>query len=77
MATAGSYTITRQATDQYDFSNPGDPVLGTQVYFTTGDGNSGSVFVPQARYGITLVRELVAAAAKELDGIGRLAGDYS
>jgi hypothetical protein len=77
MAAAGNYEITSQATDQYDFSSPGTPVLGVQVYFKTGDGNAGSVFVPQARYGVTMVRELVEAAAKELDGVGRLAGGYS
>jgi hypothetical protein len=47
MAT-GSYTVTSQAVDQYDFSAPGNPVLGTVVYFVTGNGHQGSVFVPQA-----------------------------
>jgi hypothetical protein len=77
MAASDTYTILRQATDQYDFSVPGDPVLGTQIYFKTGDGNTGSVFCPQEHYGITFVRALVESAAKELDGIGRLGGNYA
>jgi len=73
---AGSYTVTSQATDQYDFTAPGNPVLGTIVYFTTGEGNSGSVFVPQARYTAANVHKLVAGAAKSLDEVGAITGTY-
>lgn len=73
----GSYTITNQATDQYDFTSPGNPVLGVQVYFTTGLGNQGSIFCPQARYTVATVRQLVSAAAKQLDEVGNLSGNYS
>jgi len=72
----GSYTVTSQATDQYDFAAPGNPVVGTVVYFTTGEGNSGSVFVPQARYAAAVVHTLVAAAAKEIDAVGSVKGTY-
>ena len=58
-----SYTVTRQVPDTYDFTVPGDPVLGTQVYFTTGGGNVGSVFIPQAKYTAAHVRQTVGAAA--------------
>ena len=76
MAATGSYTITRQATDQYDFTVPGNPVIGTQVYFTTGEGNTGSVFIPQAQYKETVIHSLVAAYAKALDTVGNMTGTY-
>jgi hypothetical protein len=69
-----TYTVTRQQPDVYDFTSPGDPVLGTQVYFTTGGGNSGSVFIPQSKYNGTHVRAAVAAAAKNMDDIGGIHG---
>jgi hypothetical protein len=75
MAT-GSYTVTSQAVDQYDFSAPGNPVLGTVVYFVTGNGHQGSVFVPQARYTINNVKTLVEGAAKSLDAVGSITGTY-
>jgi hypothetical protein len=73
---AGTYTVTSQVPDTYDFTAPGNPVLGTQVYFTTGEGNRGSVFVPQARYTINTVKTLVGAAAKDLDAVGSISGTY-
>jgi hypothetical protein len=76
MATAGTYTITRQATDQYDFTVPGNPVIGTQIYFTTGQGNQGSVFVPQSQYKETVIHSLVASYAKALDTVGGMTGTY-
>jgi hypothetical protein len=76
MATTGTYTITRQATDQYNFDTPGNPVLGTQVYFTTGEGNQGSVFIPQAQYKETVIHTMVASYAKALDTVGKMTGTY-
>jgi hypothetical protein len=72
-----TYTVTSQQPDQYDFTNPGNPVLGTIVYFTTGEGNTGTVFVPAARYKVDVVRTMVAHAAKLLDQVGSIAGTIS
>lgn len=71
---ATTYTVTRQAQDQYDFTVPGDPVLGTVVYFDTGNGNNGSVFVPASKYTAKHVRAMVAAKAALIDEIGSLTG---
>jgi hypothetical protein len=69
--------VTSQSPDQYDFTNPGNPVLGTVVYFTTGEGNSGSVFVPQSRYSVKTVHQMVSAHARTLDEVGAVNGNYS
>lgn len=69
-----TYTVIRQAPDQYDFTVPGDPVVGTIVYYVTGNGNHGSVFVPAARYNVKVVKEMVAAAAKVTDEVGAISG---
>jgi len=71
---ASTYTVTRQAPDQYDFSAPGDPVIGTVVYFVTGDGNQGSVFVPNSQYRVATVRTMVAAKAKLIDEVAAIEG---
>jgi len=73
MATA---IILRQETDQYDFTNPGSPVLGTTIFYQTGAGNTGSVFIPQTRYSIKEVHKVVAAAAALLDEVGALQVNY-
>lgn len=72
---ATTYTVTRQVPDTYDFTVPGDPVLGVQVYFTTGGGNTGSVFIPHAKYNGEHVRAAVAAHAKLIDDIGGIRGE--
>jgi hypothetical protein len=71
---AYTYTVTQQMPDQYDFSNAGNPTLGTVVYFTTGAGNSGSVFVAAAHYTVANVRTAVAAKAKLLDEVSAISG---
>lgn len=67
-----AYTVIRQVPDTYDFTVPGDPVLGVQVYFTTGNGNTGSVFVPEAKYTAANVSNMIGAKAKLIDEIGAL-----
>lgn len=73
MATA---VITGQDPDQYDFTNPATPVLGTVVRFQTAEGNNGSVFVAHNRYNVKNVRLAVSAAAKLLDEVAALHIDY-
>lgn len=50
----------------------GPPVQGMQVFYQTGKGHSGSVFVPQSQYNAHNVRALVAAAAANMDAVGML-----
>jgi hypothetical protein len=69
-----TYTVTRQTPDTYDFTVPGDPVLGTTVYFRTGGGNDGSVFIPANLYNGTHVRAAVAAKARLIDDISGITG---
>lgn len=45
---------------------------GYDVTFTTGQGHTGSVFVPMARYTPDNVRVLIAAQAQLLDSVGAL-----
>jgi hypothetical protein len=71
---AYTYTVTSQVPDQYDFTNPGNPTLGTIVYFQTGEGNTGSVFVAAAHYTVANVRTAVAAKAKLLDEVSAISG---
>jgi len=72
----GSYKIIDQQPGQYDFTNPGNPVLGTIVTFMTSDGNSDTVFIPANRYTIANVRKAAAAKAKLVDEIGQIEGSY-
>lgn len=69
-----TWTVVRQVPDQYDFANPANPALGVIVFFVTGEGNDGSVFIPQARYNVKTVREMVAVRAKIADEVGALEG---
>jgi hypothetical protein len=71
---ATTYTVISQSPDQYDFTAPGDPVLGTVVYFQTGLGNNGSVFVPQSRYNAATVKTMVSHRAKLIDEVGAITG---
>lgn len=66
------YQVTRQAPDQYDPNNLSNPVTGVIVYFVTGDGNEGSVFVPHTRYTPKNVAQMVAAQAKIADEVGAI-----
>lgn len=45
---------------------------GYQVTFLTGDGHTGSVFVPMAKYTVDNVRAAVQAGANLLDSVGGL-----
>ena len=50
----------------------GTPTQGVRVYYTTGAGQSGSVFVPMAKYTPEGVAAAVAEAAATMDAIGSL-----
>jgi hypothetical protein len=49
-------------------------VKGVEVSFTTGAGNSGSVFVPEDQYNPGAVQAAVSAKAAAMDAVGGLRG---
>lgn len=66
------WTVTAQLTDQADITQAGRAVIGVQVFFITGDGNEGSVFVANNHYTQKVVEHAIHAAAGMLDTIGKL-----
>lgn len=68
-----TWSVTGQ-TEQTQIAQGGSPVRGVQVFFTTGAGHQGSVFVPYAQYTLDNVRQMVSAAAAQMDAVGGLAG---
>lgn len=72
MANSG-WKITDQVTDQVQNTRAGATVTGVQVYFITGDGNEGSVFVMDQHYNAANVRKAVQAKANLIDEVGALA----
>lgn len=69
-----TWQVTGDTPDQYQFDNPGNPVLGHVIAFTTGEGNKGSVFVPNDHYSAAKVKTLVAAQAAIVDEVRNLSG---
>jgi len=66
---------TWQVTGQTEYTQvaaTGPPVAGVKVFYTTGQGHSGSVFLPNAQYNVGNVRAAVAAAAENMDAVGSL-----
>jgi len=66
---------TWQVTGQTEYTQVGQtgpPVAGVKVFFTTGQGHSGSVFLPSAQYNAANVRAAVQAAAVNMDQVGSL-----
>ena len=72
---AVTFTVTGQ-TERDNVQASGPPVRGVTIFYTTGKGNQGSVWVPYSTYnqGPDAVRPLIAAAAGRMDQIGALAG---
>lgn len=68
------WQVTGQATDQVINTQSGQTIVGVQVFFITGEGWEGSVFVPQTIYpNKEKVREMIRHAARQLDEVGSLA----
>lgn len=72
MANSG-WKITDQVTDQVKNTRAGATITGVDVYFITGDGNEGSVFVMDQHYTPANVRKAVQAKANLIDEVGQLA----
>lgn len=74
MAGSGhSWQVTDIITNQTVPNGAGNVVVGSYVYFITGDGNQGSVFIQDTRFTEHNVQTAVREAARKLDRIGRLA----
>lgn len=67
------WQVTAQTPNQIQVTSAGQVVNGTEVYFSTGDGNTGSVFVPDDHYNEKTVRDMVQARADIIDAVGGLA----
>lgn len=69
------WAVTSQAPDQTIVSDSGQVQTGTQVYFATEQGNTGSIFVPDQHYTKNKVHASLAIRAKLIDEIGSLTAD--
>jgi len=67
-----SWEVTSVQPDQTINTDANQTVVGAYVYFKTGHGNSGNVFIPNNQFNKETVAEKVRAAAKQLDEISRL-----
>ena len=66
-----SWEVTSQYEDT-DVSVPGRLTQGYRVTFRTGQGHTGTVFIPLAQYRPDAVRAAVASQAALLDAVGNL-----
>jgi hypothetical protein len=72
MAHSG-WRVTSQVPDQFINTDAGKTETGTFIYFITGDGNSGVVFVANRHIGnIKTVKNILHAQAQLVDDIGAL-----
>lgn len=66
-----SWQVT-STTETQEVDSAGSVVRGARVHFTTGTGQSASVFIPQAQLNVDNVRAAIAAKAALLDQVGTL-----
>jgi len=71
--TPPAWTVTSQM-QRVAPGSTGRFVDGVEVYFTTRAGHQGSVFIEKTRYTPDAARELIAAAAAQMDAVGNLSG---
>lgn len=64
------WTVTAQLTDQVIITDAGRAVTGVQIFFITGDGNEGSIFVADNHYTVKTVKPMLDAKAALIDTIG-------
>jgi hypothetical protein len=72
---AVSWRVTGQLDNQYSNDGSGTPVLGHIVSFLTGNGDRGSVFLPEDRFNDVNVRNAINAKAKVIDAVAGLHHD--
>lgn len=77
MADQTGWTVTSQLANQVKNTATGNTVEGTYVFFTTNDGNSGVVFVPDNIYrDRKKTRQMIEQQAILLDDVGRLSSNW-
>lgn len=74
--TGTSWKVTGQ-TEYTQVQQTGPPVAGVKVMFQTGQGHTGTVFVPYSRYNTQNVAAAVSAAAAQMDAVGQLSSGNS
>lgn len=72
---ATTWKVTGDLPGQFDFDAAGNPITGHLISFTTGQGSSGQVFIPDVHYNTQYVRTQIHAKAQVADEIGSLASD--
>lgn len=73
MADRLSWQVERVLVDQTTNTPAGDTVVGSLVYYVTGDGNHGVVFVPNDRFNAKNVADAIRPDARRLDEVAALA----
>jgi hypothetical protein len=68
---AVAWRVTGQLDNQYSNDGSGTPVLGHVVSFLTGNGDRGSVFLPEDRFNETNVRTAITAKAAIIDAVAK------
>lgn len=68
---ASSWAVTGDTPDQVWFT-AGNPVTGHLITFVTGQGNRGSVQVPDDHYTAAQVKSIIQAKANVVDSVGGL-----
>jgi hypothetical protein len=66
------WIVTSQLTDQVIVNDAGKAITGVQIFFITGNGNEGSVFIANNHYTPKVVKPAIHAAAAQIDTIGQL-----
>lgn len=69
---AATWTVTGDFPDQYSSAGYPTPALGHAITFITGNGNRGSVFVPNDHYTEESVRAIIQPQADLADTIAKL-----
>jgi hypothetical protein len=69
----GGWAVTAQQ-ESTELASNGQFVKGMSVFFQTGSGVAGSVFVPDMLYTPDYVRDAINAKAQQLDIIAGLSG---
>lgn len=76
MPSNSGWIVTSQQANQVILDNAANPSVGTYIYYTTGEGNQGVVFLPDSHRSEKHARKAVDADADILDTIGRMSHNW-
>lgn len=79
MAQPVGWKVTSQVTDQTSYDGAGNTITGTNVYFITGSGNQGVVFVPNKIYDkrhVDTIKAMLRESATLIDAVGALSENF-